>query len=82
VPLDKTGAAGPPASLNGRLVVATRDGTLLGLDSSTGAITAKASVGQPLFGGVISAGGHSIVASIDGTLYRVDSLFKPQNKTP
>jgi outer membrane protein assembly factor BamB len=78
VPLDKTGPAGPPALLNGRLVVATREGTLLDLDPSTGAVAARASVGQPLSGGVISVGGHFVVASIDGTLYRVDSLLKPQ----
>jgi outer membrane protein assembly factor BamB/TolA-binding protein len=81
VPLDKTGPAGPPALLDGRLVVANRDGTLLGLDPSTGAVVTRAKVGQPLSGGVISAGGHAVVASIDGTLYRVDSLLAPQDKS-
>ena len=82
VPLEKTGPAGPPALLRDRLVVANRDGTLLALDPSTGAIAARASVGQPLSGGVISAGGHAVVASIDGTLYRVDSVLEQQKTAP
>jgi outer membrane protein assembly factor BamB len=62
--------------------VANRDGTLLALDAATGAVTARASVGQPLSGGVISSGGHAVVASIDGTLYRVDSLLEQQAQAP
>ena len=75
VPLAGAGPAGPPALIRGRLVVANRDGTLLGIDPATGQIASKGSAGQPLSGGVISAGGHLVVASIDGTLYRIDSLL-------
>jgi outer membrane protein assembly factor BamB/TolA-binding protein len=82
IPLQKTGPAGAPVLLGKQLVVANRDGTLLDLDASTGAVAARASVGQPLSTGVISAGGHIVVASIDGTLYRVDSLLKQRKKTP
>jgi outer membrane protein assembly factor BamB/TolA-binding protein len=82
VSLEKTGPAGSPALLQGRLVVANRDGTLLALDAATGAVTARASVGQPLSGGVISSGGHAVVASIDGTLYRVDSLLEQHAQAP
>jgi outer membrane protein assembly factor BamB len=78
--LGKTGPCGAPALVGGRLVVANRDGTLLGLDPSTGEIAARATVGQPLSGDVISADGHAVVTSIDGTLYRVDSILEPSPK--
>jgi outer membrane protein assembly factor BamB len=78
--LDKTGPSGSPALVQGRLVVANRDGTLLGLDPSTGKIAARTTVGQPLSGGVISVENHAFAASIDGTLYRVDSVLEQQAK--
>ena len=82
VPLGNTGPAGPPALVRGRLVVANRDGTLLALDPASGAVAARAVVGQPLSGGVISVGDHAVVASIDGTLYRVDSFLEQPKKSP
>jgi outer membrane protein assembly factor BamB/pSer/pThr/pTyr-binding forkhead associated (FHA) protein len=82
VPLGKTGPCGAPALVRGRLIVANRNGTLWALNPSTGEIVAKAAVGQPLSGGVIAADEHVVVAAIDGTLYRVDSLLEANNKHP
>jgi outer membrane protein assembly factor BamB/tetratricopeptide (TPR) repeat protein len=82
VPLGNTGPAGPPSLVRGRLVVANRDGTLLALDPASGAVAARAVVGQPLSGGVISVGDQAVVASIDGTLYHVDSILEQPKKNP
>jgi len=82
VALGKTGPCGAPALVHGRLIVANRNGIVWALNPSTGEIVAQAAVGQPLSGGVIAAGEHIVVAAIDGTLYRVDSLLEANNKNP
>jgi hypothetical protein len=54
----------------------------LALDPASGAVAARAVIGQPLSGGVIAVGDQAVVASIDGTLYHVDSILEqPKKKT-
>jgi len=76
MPLADAGPAGPPAMVGDRLIIAGRDGNVLSLDPSSGAVTAKINVGQPLSGGVTIVEGHTVVASIDGSLYHVESLLE------
>jgi hypothetical protein len=82
VRLGNTGPCGAPALVRGRLIVANRDGTVWALHPSTGEMTSQTSVGQPLSGGVISDEDRIVVASIDGTLYRLDSALEAKNKNP
>jgi hypothetical protein len=74
--LAKTGPAGSPALLDGRLIVGNRDGTLLSLDPAKGTLLAQGDVEQPLRGGVLVVGGRPVVCTIDGSLCRVDSFLK------
>jgi PQQ-like domain/FHA domain len=77
-PLGQTGPSGPPALIRDRLIVANRDGSVLSLDPSRGTVLARATIDQPLSGGVISVDGHAVVSTIDGSLCRIDSLLEPQ----
>lgn len=80
VPLENSGPAGAPAIVQGRLLVANRDGTVVSLDPSRGRLLSKLAMGQPLTSGVIPLEGHVLVAAIDGSLYRVDSLLESKTK--
>jgi outer membrane protein assembly factor BamB len=82
MPLGETGPSGSPAIIRGRLVIATRDGTVLSVDPTSGKVAGRLAIGQPLTGGVISADGRPVVATIDGSLCRVDSLLETPNKKP
>jgi hypothetical protein len=82
VPLGQTGPSGPPAIIRGRLIIATRDGTVLSVDPATGQVAARLTIDQPLSGGVINADGRPVVATIDGSLCRVDSLLETPKQKP
>jgi outer membrane protein assembly factor BamB len=77
-----TGPAGPPALIHGRLVVANRDGTVIGIDPAQGAVLARAAIGQALSGGVIALEGRPVVCTIDGSLCRVDSVLESPKQGP
>jgi hypothetical protein len=82
MPLGETGPSGSPAIIRGRLVIATRDGTVLSVDPTDGKVAGRLTIAQPLTGGVINADGRPVVATIDGSLCRVDSLLETPNKKP
>jgi outer membrane protein assembly factor BamB len=77
-----TGPCGPPALIHGRLVVANRDGTVIGIDPAQGTVVARAAIGQALSGGVIAVEGHPVVCTIDGSLCRVDSVLESPKQGP
>jgi hypothetical protein len=77
-----TGPCGPPALIHGRLVVANRDGTVIGIDPARGAVVARATIGQALSGGVLAVEGHPVVCTLDGSLCRVDSVLESPKQGP
>jgi outer membrane protein assembly factor BamB len=68
--------------IHGRLVVANRDGTVIGIDPAQGTVVARAAIGQALSGGVIAVEGHPVVCTIDGSLCRVDSVLESPKQGP
>jgi outer membrane protein assembly factor BamB len=78
--LGETGPSGPPALIDGRLLVAYRDGEVVGIDPTHGTVIARVSTGQRLSGGVIAIGGRPVVTTIDGSLCRVDSVLELPKK--
>ncbi len=80
--LGQTGPSGPPSVIHGRLVVANRDGTILGIDPVNGTVITRLAIAEQLSGGVLVVEGHAVVTTIDGSLCRVDSLLEPLKKAP
>jgi hypothetical protein len=78
--LGQTGPSGPAALIRGRLIIANRDGTVVGVDPAQGTVVARAAMAEPLAGGVLSVDGHPVVFTIDGSLYRVDSVLESPKK--
>lgn len=63
------------ALVGNNILLPTRTGKLLLLDSKTGVTVAESDVGHPVDHGPISIGGSLFVSSIDGALYRIPSSF-------
>ncbi|MFP6766630.1 MAG: PQQ-binding-like beta-propeller repeat protein [Planctomycetaceae bacterium] len=67
---------GKPLEIGGRLIVALHHGQVLAVDPSTGQVSKTLMLGQPLSLGPRAFGKKLLVTSIDGTLYRVESLLE------
>jgi len=66
------GLAGKPVVEDSSLIVALRGGEVLRFDASRGSLQTQTSVGQPLVSGPMEFGDQLVVASIDGSLHRID----------
>jgi len=67
---------GKPLEIGGRLIVALHHGQVLAVDPSTGQVGKTLLLGQSLSLGPRAFGKKLLVTSIDGTLYRVESLLE------
>lgn len=67
--------AGAPLEANGRLVVAQHQGTVFTIETASGKTGPSQNLGQPIQLGPRRFGKKVLVTSIDGTLYRVESLL-------
>ncbi len=76
LPLGGSGLAGAPFSAGGYLVVALRDGEILALDTNSGEVKNRSTTGQPLASGPISFGRSLTAGTIDGSLYRIESILE------
>ncbi|MBI1311788.1 PQQ-binding-like beta-propeller repeat protein [bacterium] len=74
-PLQGDHLSGTPLLKNGRLVVATMNGTVRVFDAGSGEAVRSSQLDQPIEHGPIQIGKFLVVASIDGSLYRIDSLL-------
>tara|TARA_Y100000588_G_scaffold372201_1_gene444485 strand:+ start:7032 stop:10835 length:3804 start_codon:yes stop_codon:yes gene_type:complete len=67
--------AGAPLSVEGRLLVAFDDGRVVVVNSADGQFGRSVELGQPVALGPRVYGKKILVSSIDGTLYRIESLL-------
>ncbi|MHC4877656.1 MAG: outer membrane protein assembly factor BamB family protein [Planctomycetota bacterium] len=67
--------SGTPLLQDGRLIATTMNGTVRIFDAASGQAIRTAQLDQPLEHGPIQIGKYLIVASIDGSLYRIDDLL-------
>jgi outer membrane protein assembly factor BamB len=73
--LDDDHLSGTPLLKNDQLVIATMNGTVRIFDARSGEALRTAQLDQPLEHGPVQVGKFLVVASIDGSLYRIDSLL-------
>ncbi len=74
-PLNGDHLSGTPLLQNGKLIAATMNGTVRIFDAASGEAIRTAQLDQPLEHGPIQIGKFLIVASIDGSIYRIDDLL-------
>jgi len=74
-PLNGDHLTGTPLLDNGRLIMATMNGTVRIFDAQSGDAVRTAQLDQPLEHGPLKIGEHLVVASTDGSLYRIESLL-------
>ena len=67
--------AGAPLSVDGRLLVAFDDGRVAVVNFADGQFGRSVELGQPVALGPRAYGKKILVSSIDGTLYRIESLL-------
>jgi len=67
--------AGSPLSVDGRLMIAFDDGRVVVVNSADGQVGRSVELGQPVALGPRAYGKKILVSSIDGTLYRIESLL-------
>jgi outer membrane protein assembly factor BamB/pSer/pThr/pTyr-binding forkhead associated (FHA) protein len=75
-PLDGPGLVGDPLVVGNSLLIALQNGDAVAIDIDSGKVTNRMRLGQPAGMGPQQLGKHVIVPSIDGSLYRVDSLLQ------
>ena len=73
--LDGDHLSGTPLLDNGRLIFTTMNGTVRVFDAQSGEVVRTAQLDQPLEHGPVRIGEYLVVASIDGSLYRIESLL-------
>ncbi len=73
--LGGSGLAGSPLSLGPILLVAKQNGEVLTVDAGTGNIQNQSSIGQTLAGTPLVFGDYILAPSIDGSLYRIETLL-------
>jgi pSer/pThr/pTyr-binding forkhead associated (FHA) protein len=74
-PLEGPGLVGEPLASGNSLLIALQNGDALAIDIDSGNIKNRIRLEQPAGMGPQQFGKHVIVPSIDGSLYRVDSLL-------
>jgi len=75
LPLDGNSLAGTPLTIDGRLVVALKNGTLLSLNRLDGRVLDELVVNQPLAIGPKKVGGLFVLPTIDGSLHVFDAAL-------
>ncbi|MEW4530499.1 PQQ-binding-like beta-propeller repeat protein [Maioricimonas sp. JC845] len=71
VDLPGSSLAGRPLSRDGQTILALRDGQVVTVDETNGAVNRIVSTGATLSGDVVEVGGHVIATSLDGSLIDV-----------
>jgi len=71
VDLPGSSLAGRPLSRDGQTILALRDGQVVTVDETNGAVNRIVSTGTTLSGDVVEVGGHVIATSLDGSLIDV-----------
>lgn len=74
-PLDGDHLSGTPMLDDGRLIMASMNGTVRVFDAQSGEAVRTAQLDQPIEHGPLRIGEYLVVASIDGSLYRIESLL-------
>lgn len=74
VALESDHLSGTPLLLDSKLIVATMNGTVRVFNPDTGEQIRSAQLDQPIEHGPLAIGQFLVVASIDGSLYRIESL--------
>jgi hypothetical protein len=64
--------AGAPLSSADGVIVTIRDGRVLVLNAETGAVAKQVRLPLPLDSGALAFGPHTVVTTVDGSVYRVD----------
>ena len=76
--LEGPGLVGDPLAVGNFLLIALQNGDVLAIDIDSGNVTKRIRLGQPAGMGPQQFGKFVIVPSIDGSLYRVDSLMQSE----
>lgn len=76
IPLDGDHVTGTPTLTDGRLMLATMYGKVLLLDAASGDVSGSLALEQPLEHGPMKIGAYTVVGSVDGSLFRVESLLQ------
>jgi len=75
IPLEGDHVTGTPMLVGGRLLLATMNGRVLLVDATSGEVSGSLALEQPLEHGPLQIGDYTVVGSIDGSLFRVESLL-------
>jgi outer membrane protein assembly factor BamB len=76
LPLDGNSLAGAPLTIDGRLVVALKNGDVLSLNPLDGKIVDELAINQPLALGLRKVGDLLVLPTIDGSLHRVGAALR------
>lgn len=76
MPLDGDHVTGTPRLDSGKLMLATMYGRVLLLDAASGEVSGSLALEQSLEHGPLQIGKYTVVGSIDGSLFRVESLLE------
>ena len=76
IPLGNDHVTGTPMLIDGRVLLATMNGRVLLIDAASGETSGSLELEQPLEHGPLAIGKYTVVGSIDGSLFRVESLLE------
>ena len=76
LPLAGNSLAGAPLAIDGRLVVALKNGVVLSLNRLDGKVVDELAINQPLAMGLRKVGNLLVLPTIDGSLHRVGSALR------
>ena len=76
IPLGRDHVTGTPMLIDGRVLLATMNGRVLLVDAASGEVSGSLALEQPLEHGPLTIGKYTVVGSIDGSLFRVESLLE------
>lgn len=74
------GLAGAPLLVDEKILLVTRNGEAIALDPQKGTILKRLNAGEPLTSGAIQVGKYIVVATLDGSLLRVESVIQSVTK--
>ncbi len=76
----KNGLAGVPLFVEEKILLITRSGEAITLDPQKGTIIKRLNTGEPFTSGAIQVGKYLVVATLDGSLLRVESIMQSTKK--
>lgn len=74
--LDGDHVTGTPMLVDGKLLLGTMNGNVMSIDAASGDVAGSLALEQPLEHGPMKIGAYTVVGSVDGSLFRVESLLQ------